>query len=270
MEWCDRTSLTHPKRVSYHKKSKKVLCDKHKYQFERHGKFIKHTRFDSNEILYDDGVILKLGYYNREGDLLGEFVVDKEDYRKIKDYKWFLKSNEGSIVSNITHKNKSISHLKLHNVIMNVQTDNENGIIVDHIDGNVLNNSKSNLRIANRTINSINKTIQSNNRTGVVGVVKGSTEYSWMPQIKINYKMIRLGTKHTFDEAVISRLRGEAKYFHEYSRNYNHDTNTIQLTYLSHDDNQQTYIEVDMDGNILKFEKLNKELKYKTTKEMIY
>lgn len=49
--------------------------------------------------------------------------------------------------------------------------------------------------------------------------------------------------------------RGELEYFKEFSPNYNPHTNTLQITYLSHDDNKQTYIEMNMKGNILKFKK---------------
>lgn len=100
--------------------------------------------------------------------------------------------------------------------------------------------------------------MQSNNSTGVVGVVsvKHNNTSPWMPMIKISGKITRLGTEYSFDEAVKKRLIAEAELFKEHSNNYNFDTQTLQLTYISHDDNLPTFIEVDLQGNILQFKKL--------------
>ena len=68
--------------------------------------------------------------------------------------------------------------------------------------------------------------------------------------------MIRLGTRYSFDEAVKIRLIEESKLFKEHSNNFNHESQTLQLTYYSHDDSKQTFIESDLQGNIIKFEKL--------------
>ena len=60
----------------------------------------------------------------------------------------------------------------------------------------------------------------------------------------------------SFDDAVKFRLQNESILFKEYSNNYNPQTQTIQLTYTSHDDSLQTYIEVSLDGQIIQFKKL--------------
>ena len=50
---------------------------------------------------------------------------------------------------------------------------------------------------------------------------------------------------------VIERLKAEARYFKEFSPNYNKEKNLICLLYWSKTDNKQHYIEVDLDENVI-------------------
>lgn len=82
----------------------------------------------------------------------------------------------------------------------------------------------------------------------------------YCPFIKIGRNITYLEREDTYDKAVENRIISEALNFEVMAQlsNYNPTTNTIQLTYLSHDDNKTTHIEVDLEGNILKFEKEDK------------
>lgn len=68
---------------------------------------------------------------------------------------------------------------------------------------------------------------------------------------------ILIGTFDSYDKAVKQRLITEAKMFGElkYNLNYNSHTQTFQVTYLNPQDNLTTFIEVDLQGNILQFYK---------------
>lgn len=83
---------------------------------------------------------------------------------------------------------------------------------VDHIDGNGLNNRKSNLRMVNRTVNSQNHRLQSNNTSGVVGVAMHSQSGLWRAYIKNDGKTISLGTHSDFNSAVAARKSAEVKF----------------------------------------------------------
>jgi len=207
-----------------------------------------------NEIIIkDDCAIIKL--YNNHAVVIDECYIDIEDIKTISPYRWF-KRKDNRVVSNVSSLNLGVSHIRLHNLIMGISTDSE--FEVDHIDKNPLNNRKDNLRVVNKSNNLMNRGIQINNSTGVCGVVSRDHNNTspWIPQIKINRKMIRLGTRYSFDEAVKIRLIEESKLFKEHSNNFNHESQTLQLTYYSHDDSKQTFIESDLQGNIIKFEKL--------------
>lgn len=255
-KFCQVCGRVDGNRVSHHAKSGMTLCEKHKNQYNRHGSFMEQSKFENNKVEFK-GDECWLGLNNFKGGISDWCVIDSDDYDKIKDYKWF-KRNDGRVVANVTSLNIGVSHLRIHNIIMNFNEDLKYEYEVDHIDCNTLNNKKSNLRIVTKSKNGMNRGLQSNNLTGVCGVVsiKHNNQSPWMPQIKINRKMIRLGTEYSFDEAVKKRLIAEAELFKEHSNNYNFDTQTLQLTYTSLDDKLQTYIECDLQGQILQFTKL--------------
>lgn len=58
-----------------------------------------------------------------------------------------------------------------------------------------------------------NKRLNTKNPTGRVGVYKGRREGSFTAMIWLEYKIIRLGTYNSFDEAVKAREQAELKYF---------------------------------------------------------
>ena len=76
------------------------------------------------------------------------FLVDKEDFEKISDRYWSQNCN-GYIFSR-----KGNIRVFLHRYIMNLT---ERNLVVDHINHDILDNKKSNLRIATFTQNNINK-----------------------------------------------------------------------------------------------------------------
>ena len=129
-------------------------------------------------------------------------------------------------------------------------------VLVDHINMNKSDNRLCNLRIVDDSKNEMNKGIRGNNTSGVKGVSFDNSRNKWWGEIlRIDKGKVRKRFEN-FDDAVIFRIKNEAELFREYSNNYNTQTQTLQLTYLSHDDNLQTYIECDLQGNITKFKKL--------------
>ena len=81
----------------------------------------------------------------RNGD---KFIIDTEDFNKIKDYCW-RKEHKGYFVANSRNGTNKI--IFLHRIIMNAKDDE----YVDHINWDKSDNRKSNLRIATKTQNNI-------------------------------------------------------------------------------------------------------------------
>lgn len=65
----------------------------------------------------------------------------------------------------------------MHRYILDLGCDNTyTDPVIDHIDGNGLNNTKSNLRLCNRSQNAMNKKLKSNSKTGWRGVTRPKTK----------------------------------------------------------------------------------------------
>jgi hypothetical protein len=87
---------------------------------------------------------------------------------------------------------------------------------VDHIDGNGLNNRRNNLREVSDGENNKNMPIQSNNKSGTVGVYWNKAAQKWQVQIKANGKRIHGGLFINKEDAVKKRKAMEIKYnFHK-------------------------------------------------------
>lgn len=136
---------------------------------------------------------------------------DKDDYDRIKDYKWHLDSNGyASAVERMTKK-----AVRMHRLIMNYPA----GMDIDHINHNKLDNRKSNLRVCTRSQNMMNLKMRSYNKTGFRGVckVKKNKTNSFYSQITVDGKSVYLGYFKTAEEAFKARKEAEKKYYGEYA-----------------------------------------------------
>jgi hypothetical protein len=136
----------------------------------------------------------------------GQFaIVDAADYEWLSKRKWHAQLVEGRKYpkfyalgkgQRVNEKNPVVS---MHRLILGVT---DPLVEVDHIDGNSLNNSRSNLRLATRMQNSVNRSLQKNNTSGFKGVHWHGAGGGWASSIRIgNGKRKNLGIFATPQEA---------------------------------------------------------------------
>jgi hypothetical protein len=142
--------------------------------------------------------------YTTKGE---EFYFDLEDYDLIKDYCWY-KDGNGYIKTRINSK----IVLGLHRMIM----DSPNDKLVDHINHNIIDNRKENLRIVTNSQNQHNRKIGRNNKSGHKGVNWQKAVNRWVAKIRIDYKVIWLGSFDNIEDAIKARKEAEIKYHGEY------------------------------------------------------
>lgn len=125
-------------------------------------------------------------------------VIDDGDYSLIKDYHWFA-VNPGKTFYATGHRSmidgvrKKVS---MHRLIMGAQS-NE---VVDHINGNGLDNRRSNLRLCTRSENQWNRH-RTCGTSKYKGVCWASMMKKWKAAIRYYGKRINLGFFDTEDEA---------------------------------------------------------------------
>ena len=151
-----------------------------------------------------------------------EFLFDLEDYNLIKDYCWRVNS-----YGYIQTVDSSGTIIMMHRLVMGISGDEEyKDIDIDHIHREaVYDNRKINLRLATRTQNNMNRTLQSNNTSGVTGVYYDKRKGDWVAQIGLNKEHIYLGSYSDFDDAVAVRKAAEEQYFGE--RSYDNSQATV-------------------------------------------
>lgn len=133
-----------------------------------------------------------------------EALFDREDYPKIAQHRW-MQSDRSYVYTTIDGHN-----MMLHRLIM----DCPDGMVVDHINHNRLDNRKCNLRICTTMQNSWN-TIHPRSTDGFRGVTKRKND--WRVEITVNHERIIIGYYDTFEEAVEARLKAEQFYLGEFA-----------------------------------------------------
>jgi len=128
-------------------------------------------------------------------------LVDDADFEFLSKYKWYI-SNHGYAMTTTT------PHLYMHRLINKTPK----GLLTDHINRKTLDNRKSNLRTADKRINSINRNLQSNNTSGYKGVSWDKQHKKWESYIWKNQVKISLGYFDSFKKAVLVRRQAERKY----------------------------------------------------------
>jgi len=114
-------------------------------------------------------------------------IIDKEDYPLVSQYHWRASKNRNTYYAQVgIGKRKTIC---AHRLIMNL-AENE---LIDHIDGNGLNNSRSNLRRCTRCQNQQNSKHRSHNRSGYRGVHYQKKDNLYCARIGVNGERLYIG-----------------------------------------------------------------------------
>ena len=189
-----------------------TLCYKHMHQLHKYGKFldnIPRTNSDLNDYVVSDGVAY-FNLYNQKNEKIATFIIDVCDIKKVKYHKWRL--SHGHVVTGLPSKGqqRDLSH-----VVLDIQKDDS--VVVDHINGDPLDNTRDNLRICSQGENVLNKRFMSNNTSGFIGVSYKKDRDRYDPEIRFEYTRCHLGMTKTIEEAVYKRYIAEQLLFGEYA-----------------------------------------------------
>ncbi len=145
-------------------------------------------------------------------------LVDDCDYEELSKYKWCARKAGGTWYAE-THgpqKDGKRKFYSMHRVIVNPP----DGMQVDHIDRNGLNNMRGNLRLATRAQNGYNCIrFVASRASAYKGVSRH--RHKWQASIHVDKRCIGLGTFQTEVEAAIAynqaarELHGEFAYLND-------------------------------------------------------
>jgi hypothetical protein len=131
--------------------------------------------------------------------------IDDDDFEMVSSMKWYF---DGKYAINTTPGKKTI---RMHQLVMRSLP----GQVIDHKNGDGLDNRKENLRFCARFQNSWNMKIHKHNTSGIKGISWCKETQSWHAQFQHCRKKINLGCYDRIEDAekiyaeTTRKLRGE-------------------------------------------------------------
>ncbi len=126
-------------------------------------------------------------------------IIDEQDYPILSQYRWCAaKCRHTFVACRGTWRDGRTKKVYLHRLIMNAPQNS----LVDHINGDGLDNRRCNLRICTKKENNRNRTrMQSLNTSGFRGAFWEHGCKKWRAQISVNNKNHHIGVFHSKHEA---------------------------------------------------------------------
>ena len=138
-------------------------------------------------------------------------IVDTEDLISVSEFRWHV-SSQGKL--HYARRKKKGKTVYMHREIMNIP----NGVQIDHINGNGLDNRKVNLRICNHSQNQQNRAKRGNKSSRFKGVDWNKSTKRWRVRICINRKRIHIGRYHDEVRAAQAYDQKAVELFGEFAR----------------------------------------------------
>ena len=138
-------------------------------------------------------------------------LVDDEDYERINSHSWHIKTGKY-----VTYAKREIRiNGKRHHVMMHrevLELSKGRNPVVDHKNGNGLDNQRNNLRATTDSINRMNSLLNQNNTSGLRGVMWYPRYNKWVVTIQTNKRNVFCGYHKDITDAERVYRQAVAKY----------------------------------------------------------
>lgn len=143
-------------------------------------------------------------------------LVSDFDYEQLSQFNWhygrYGKTGYAKRMSWDKSKKKG-SIVRMHHSILPLKK----GLMIDHINGNGLDNRRENLRLVTKSQNMMNAGARSNSGIFGPGVCMHRQISKWRAYIVVNKKQIHLGVFETGKEAREARIKGAREHFKQFA-----------------------------------------------------
>lgn len=139
-------------------------------------------------------------------------LVDDEDVQLIQKHRWLI-ANTGYAVTYLYPPGRTVCVL-MHRLIMRATA----GLVCDHIDGNKLDNRKTNLRLCKQSQNAKNRVGRRDSKSGIKGVHWLEGRRLWEVQIRADERRVTVGRFKDLEQAKRAYNEAALKYHGEFAR----------------------------------------------------
>jgi hypothetical protein len=133
-------------------------------------------------------------------------IVDDDDYEYLSRWSWHV---SGWGYAQRTESKKAVL---MHKQLMG--TPNQ---VVDHVNRDILDNRRSNLRLATKQQNGANAKLSKRNKSGFKGVWYNASRKKWEAYIRPNGKKLHLGRYSTAEEAAGAYKKAATLHFGDFA-----------------------------------------------------
>lgn len=128
-------------------------------------------------------------------------LIDDEDYERVMQYNWTVYQSHKRWTF-YAHCHPTTGTTELHRFILGLKRGDR--VMVDHRNGNGLDNQKSNLRICSYSENQWNHVIPINNTSGYIGIGYHKKSKKWYARSCVQRKHFYLGSFDNKNKAAIA------------------------------------------------------------------
>lgn len=143
-------------------------------------------------------------------------VIDAADVGFVEGFNWHSAVFKGTAyaVRNAPKPCGGQSTLRMHRIITSAQE----SLVVDHINGDGLDNRRQNLRVVSHALNMRNQSLRSDNKSGLKGIRWREPTQKWNAYINVDGKHYSLGHYATKEEAYAAYIEGSKRFHGEFAR----------------------------------------------------
>ena len=143
-------------------------------------------------------------------------LVSPEDYHTVSLHQWYFQRRSRNVIRSrkLADPRSYPRTFSIHRFIMGFP----NNQWIDHINGDPLDNRRSNLRLCNPSQNGCNRRNKDKDKGFISGVTWHSNIGKWRARISINKEEVSLGYFDREEDAIGARMTAMIEYYGEFTR----------------------------------------------------